>query len=288
MKLVGEGRMKSFVLLAPPECHLRLARQVIVDGSVHQDLLAGAQRLRGRIYAEDGAIRSCDLTGDGRHVQPADSLSWHLLTVDERGRVTACMRYFAHDPGTAFSELTVSRSTIAHCAALGAAVRDGIEAELDLARRRGFSYVELGGWAISENLRHTGQAIKSLIAVYALSQLMGGARGLSTATTRHGSASILRRVGGAPLMSRGVEIPPYYDPGYRCDMELLRFDSTSPSPRYAGWIRECSAALRDIPVISGEHGGSCGEDLLHLHRAVGNSVRPSHVTVAERVAFRPI
>jgi len=228
---------------------------VIGDASVHQEFLAEAQRLRGRIYVGDGAIHSSDLTDDGRHVQPADDASWHLLTIDEQTRVTACIRYNAHSPGAAFSDLAVSRSTVARSKVLGSAVRSGIEAELEIARRRGFSYVELGGWAISEKLRHTTQATKTLISVYALSQLMGGAYGVSTATTRHGSSSILKRIGGAPLRFRGVEIPPYYDPHYGCDMELLRFDSTSPNPRYAGWIRECCAALRDIPVISAE----CGE-----------------------------
>jgi hypothetical protein len=45
-------------------------------------------------------------------------------------------------------------------------------------------------------------------------------------------------------------IPPYYDPLYGCEMELLRFDSTSPNPRYAEWIQACYEMLIESPVIS--------------------------------------
>ena len=274
MKLMGESRKnpdRRFVLLAPPGARSRVGRavgQVVADASLHQRYLAGAQRLRGTIYLEDGAIAGSDVTWDGRHIQPADERSWHLLTVDERGRVTACLRYCAHQPGVAFSDLAVSRSTIASSPALSDVVREGIQAELECAYRRGFSFVELGGWAITSNLRGTTQAINTLITVYALSKLLGGAHGLSTATTRHHSSTILKRIGGAPLRARGTEIPPYYDPHYGCEMELLRFDSTCPNPRYAPWIDECCSALLSIPVISADHTDSCAGDLLNLHGAL--------------------
>jgi hypothetical protein len=240
---------------------------VVNDPSMHQRFLAEAQRLRGRIYVEDGAIRSRTLTADGRHVQPADDLGWHLLTIDDHDRVTSCLRYRAHRPGVAFSELAVSRAINAQSPALRGVMRDGIQAELDCARRRGFSYIELGGWAISEKLRCTMQAINTLVTVYALSQLLGGAHGLSTATTRHHSSTILKRIGGASLMAGGVEIPPYYDPHYGCEMELLRFDSTTPNPRYAGLIEACCDELREITVVSAEGAETCIDNSMKFHAA---------------------
>jgi hypothetical protein len=88
-----------------------------------------------------------------------------------------------------------------------------------------------------------------LLTVYALAQFMGGALGISTATTRHHSSSILRRVGGRPLMARGALVPAYLDPHYNCEMELLSFDSTAPDAHYDRWIDECRAALTDVPVV---------------------------------------
>ena len=255
-----EGRKNlgtKFVLLAPRHGRTGTTKNVVRKTSLHQKFLAGAQQLRGRIYVADGAVRDCDLTADGRHLHSADEASWHILTVDAWDRVTSCLRYFAHDSGVSFAELAISRSGIAQ----SDEVRQGIQEELDLANRRGFSYVELGGWAISESLRCTTQAISTLVTVYALSQMLGGAQGLSTATTRHHSSSILKRMGGAALRSHGKEISPYYDPQYGCEMELLRFDSTSPNGRYTSCIRECSSALGELPVITQEKIDRCSADL---------------------------
>src|SRR5579862_5358610 len=236
MTLVCEGRKKSgrgFVLLSPSQSYPLPFQTIVDDPSQHRRLLSQAQRLRGEAYLRDGAIRPWELTPDGRHIQPADALSWHLLSVDENEKVAACLRYFAHRPSVLWSDLAVSRSAVARSGEFGQKVREAIQAELARARRRGFYFVELGGWAVSEKQRCSSDAIRMLMTVYALAQSMGGAVGFSTATTRHHSSSILRRVGGRPLTARGMEIPPYLDSHYKCEMELLTFDSTSPEAHYA-------------------------------------------------------
>ncbi len=252
MRFTCENRQslgREFVLLAPGHTPAQFGR-ILGDTSQHQRLLAGAQKLRGRIYVEDGAIEADQLSSDGRHIQAADDLSWHLLAVEPGEKVVACLRYFAHAPHVTFSELTVSQSALARSPELGAQVREAVETELEYAARRGLSYVEIGGWAISEELRCTSEALQMLLSVYALGQLTGGALGLSTATTRHHSSSILKRVGGRPLVSRSEQIPPYYDPDYDCEMELLRFDSSTPSTKYSNGIGQCRSALRQVPVVS--------------------------------------
>ena len=52
-----------------------------------------------------------------------------------------------------------------------------------------------------------------------------------------------------PIAAEGVELPPYYDPQYSCEMEMLRFDSSFPNPRYDGWIEEIRAHLHAAPVV---------------------------------------
>ena len=145
------------------------------------------KRLRGEIYVRDGAIQPWELSADRRHIQPSDALSWHLLKVDERDSVTACIRYRAHRPGSSFSYLSISQSA----AARSALVREAIQTELACASEGGFDYVELGGWAISEQMRCSAEALRMLLTIYALGQLMGGVLGITTATTRHHSSSIL-------------------------------------------------------------------------------------------------
>jgi hypothetical protein len=125
-----------------------------------------------------------------------------------------------------------------------------------------------------------------LLAMYGLSELMGGALALSTATTRHGSSSILRRIGGRPLSENGVEIPSYYDSNYNCEMELLSFETSSPNPRYANWISKFSQALRHVPVVLSESADveHDNRDLVRLGEAI-QAHQPSSAAMFLSVAF---
>ena len=256
---------KRFVLLAPHHSAPRAFPNVDSDRRAHEHLLAETQRLRGRIYLEDGAIQSSDLTLDGRHVQGADDVSWHLLTVNELDRVLACLRFRMHEANASFRDLSIYHSPLAKSKTWGELVRRAIEDELSLARRRGHPYLEVGGWAISHALRCTREAVRMVATVYGLSQMFGGALGLSTATVRHGSASILRRLGGKPLIGGGKQLPPYHDPQYRCHMEILRFDSAHPSPGFAGWIDRCLSELRSVQVIHPKSAGHSHSFLTSHH-----------------------
>jgi hypothetical protein len=236
-------------MLAPPSFDASLFSAVAVSGLEYRRLLAAAQRLRGSIYLRDGAVQPSQLTADGRHVQREDQNSWHLLTVDENGVPAACARCIQHENTTSFSDLTISRSALAKCKRWGRVLRTAVEDELRSAHSRDVEFFEIGGWAISEALRCSTEAVRMLISFYALMQLLGGVVGVSTATTRHSSSSIIRRIGGRSLVGMGVELPSYYDPEYKCEMEVIRFDSLSPNPRYISVIEECRDYLRNVTVI---------------------------------------
>jgi hypothetical protein len=269
---------RDFVLLAPQGHTEAPFAHTVYDGSLHQLLLGSAQRLRGRIYLGDGAIRQEQLSPDGRHVQSVDEASWHLLTVNDRNEVVACIRYHSHKPGVAFPALTLSRSLRDQSSDLAPRVRNAVQAHLSKANKLGLSYVELGGWAVGAELRCTTEAFRMLLAAYALGELFGGALALSTATTKHNSSSILKRIGGKPLMECGIEVPSYFDSHYNCEMELLSFESFAPNPRYAGWVREFKLALLKIPVISSESVPTSFESLARLEEAVS-----SHANVAPQI-----
>ena len=57
-------------------------------------------------------------------------------------------------------------------------------------------------------------------------------------------------MGGESLEYGGIPIPAYYDPKYGCEMEILRFHSWNPNPRYMLWIEEIRQSLQHVPVIS--------------------------------------
>jgi len=252
--MLGSGEFWSArtILLAPPTASLSETFQSVqVDRLQHGWFLAEVQRLRGRVYLYDGAIETRQLSSDGRFIHPRDETSWHLLVINQFGQVSGCMRYSLADEAP-FHHLDVARSALACSDKWGTRLREAVEAKKADAQRREISYAELGGWALTEEIRGSRQALRMAMNVYALAQLLGGAVGTTTATTRHRSSTILKKVGGTGLVSDGLELPPYYDPQYKCEMEILGFDSHLPNPKYKVWVEESRKHLANLTVICAE------------------------------------
>ena len=228
------------------------SRQIQVNPKRHRGLLAAAQRLRAQVYLADGAIQESEVTPDGRHEQAIDYHCWHFLALDEGDNVCGCLRYRDHANTIQFRQLSVSQAGLAAERNWGKMLQLGVERELAIARRRGMAYAEVGGWAIAPERRRSIDALKLALATYAFAGMAGGARGITTATVRHHSSSILRRLGGKSLVAADRELPPYYDPRYHCEMEVLQFDSGSPSPAYRALVDELRARMPLVPVICGE------------------------------------
>jgi hypothetical protein len=237
------------MLLAPSgACLKAFSGPVTASPRLHTHLTTELQRLRGRVYLEDGAIQPSDLRA-GRHVSDMDNESWHLLTVNGMGSVLGCTRFRLYTNTITCDDLSVSSTPLAVSRKWGSVFRASVNQELESARQAGFSYLEIGGWALAQELRGTAEALRSVLAIYALGSLQGGALGISTATERNSSSSILRRLGGKPLEWEGSTLPPYYDENYGCGMEVLRFDSRCPNPKYNGAIQELRSHMAQLPVI---------------------------------------
>jgi hypothetical protein len=262
---------RRFTLLAPAGVSPRgVFRHVEGDSTCRQQLLADMQRMRGRIYLEDGAISPGELTADGRHVQAIDDQSWHLLLLSNRGRVLGCTRYLQHHASTPYNRLRVRTAALADSNRWSEPLRRAVESELQSARQNGFSFVEVGGWALDASVRNSADAVRSVLFTYAWSQVIGGCVGVSMATQRNGSASILRRIGGRPLSWDGAELPPYYDPHYKCEMELLRFDSRVPNAKYQPVIDEIRSQVPFVPVICAHKPVDAWHTLVNRLRPVSN------------------
>ena len=242
---------RKWVLLSPARAIVPSSLGILQTDAIRRDrLLAEMQRFRGRVYLADGAIRTRQLT-DGRHRAEEDERSWHLLAVDQDDRVCGCVRHHICAEDSCFSQLNISRSPLARSIEWGKKLELAVESELALSRRLNLPCVEIGGWALAPEIRGTTAALRLALAMYSLSQELGGSIGMSTATRRHCSASILRRIGGRSFQYAGEELPAYKDSQFECDMELLRFYSWAPNPRYAIWIEEIREELRSIPVLTG-------------------------------------
>ena len=243
--------LRSFLLLAPPSSlHDGTFGFCQTDDFQYDSLLREAQRLRGRLYLQDGAVSTRSITNDGRLVHHQDEQSWHLLVMNDDGLIAGCARYIPYKDSVSFSELGVARSALAHSHPWGPKLRRAVEAQRAKALRRGLTFAEVGGWALTEELRYSTAALDIFLNVCALARLFGGAVAITTATFRHHSSSILRKLGGRTLVNDdGVELPSYYDPQYDCEMEVLQFDSDCPNPRYIDRIHECQRNLAGVPTI---------------------------------------
>jgi len=239
-----------FQLLAPPQTRFSASfGRAKFNEQLHCQYLAALQSLRGRIYLKDGAIQPWELKEDGRFPMAGDDQSWHFLLIDEYERTIGCAKYLVHPSTVPFEMLRIYHSPIMRDEHWGGKVRKAVEADLQRARREDLAYVEVGGWALSEEWRGTRAALEILVASYALGHLWGGCLGSCTATVRHHSASILRRIGGSSFCLGDEPIPPYQDPRYGCTMELLRFDSRSPAKRFVPLIDQLKATVGSLGTI---------------------------------------
>ena len=248
---ISNGNYGSgLVLLAPPTMELPGSFRKYEASRLGRSQLVEIQRLRGRIYLDDGAIQLCQLTSpqNGLHVQPEDKKSWHLATCDPSGKIAGCLRFLVHQSGVTFPSLSSSQAALAKCQTQGQKFQLAVESELLMAKKENKKYVEIGAWAISEHARGTSHVLRLVLGAYALGRILGGAIGLCTATTRHGSSRILRKIGGKSLRSGHEEIQPYYDPAYGCNMEILGFDSGVIDSKFEPMLSEIINLIQNAPV----------------------------------------
>jgi len=253
-RTLSSNGSKSLLLLAPSAHSGMFGSPAITrfgDWN-HERLLSKMQRFRGATYLKDGAITEASLDSEGRHRLDTDYHSWHVLMMSPHGEVWGCSRYSSYRIAEGFENLAVGRSALAQSDQWGPKLRAAVERERRNALREGCNFVEVGGWAIAENLRGTTEAIRIALATFALGHCLGGCIGLTTATARHSSATLLRRIGGRPLSVDNTELPKYFDPEYECEMEILRFDSAAPTPKFAPWVDQLKMDMASVPVIAAQ------------------------------------
>jgi len=242
---------ERIVLLAPSDGVVSdFFSNVQVDVASHDHLLHEIQRFRGAIYLQDGAIHSDQLTTDGRHVTVEDEKAWHMVLLNKQQRVDASAIYLEHRNTVEAESLRVRHCPLAHESEWRPRLWQAIKNELARARNENLDFVELGGWAVAPESRRTSGPLTMALAVYGFSRRHGGALGMTTATFRHCSAVILERLGGSRFEADGHTLPPYFDPRYNCMMEMLRFDSRSPNPKYVALIDQLRDKLSNVQVVT--------------------------------------
>lgn len=241
------------VILPPPDQAVpESLKRLTVNAAQRSELLRDIQRLRGRIYVQDGAVQTHELTEDGRHETPEDEKSWHIVMLDrQNGQPSACLWYLEHLCATSIKDLRIHNSPPAVDPEQGAALRASVVDQIAEARADGIPYTEVGGWATDRFDRCSPDGLLLILATYGLSRMVsGGALGVTTATIRHSSAAILKRLGLSYFPVGKSRVPPYFDPRYQCQMELLRFDTRAANPRFETHIDQLIEQLADSRVVA--------------------------------------
>jgi hypothetical protein len=226
----------------------------IPDEGLRRKLVDEVQRFRGRIFVQDNSLPASALDAQGRHNMPYDDEAWHLLVWDRYQNVCGAMRVGIHlqkHRPVRLEDLQISKF-LAH---LPTATRSLVEgaARAYLRRIRSPSpFFEPGGWVIAENARKSTLASVLAAAVWSLGRAVGGSAGLSMATMKNNSASILKKMGGFELFSRGVPLAPFFDPYHGSQMELIGFDPSYLNPRLEATVAEIQEFINVLPIITGD------------------------------------
>jgi hypothetical protein len=228
---------QRLVVLAPTH-HVTFAR---VDIAGRQRYMREMQTLRGAVYLRRGSVKPHQLSPDGSHRVPEDEDSWHLLLLDTEGAVSACAWYVEY-ANPVFNDLRVRHVP------LGPLFRHAVTAEIARTRRDRLRYAEVGGWAVAPHRQRTTDGLALALSAYALSRILGGSVGITTAEAER-AAPILERIGGSRLRFCGLGLPAYFDPRYEATIQILRFDSRRPSPQYAMFVEHLERKLPSVQIL---------------------------------------
>jgi hypothetical protein len=251
----------------------RTFANVCPDAGLHEALVSGIQRFRGRVYRADGSIPASALDEQGRHWTPVDQDSWHLILLDQAAGVCGCLRATSYPDGGRLSDLKL-REAIVRIGAGGDRYAGAVNAFLANAYQLGRGVIEAGGWAVDEGSRNSTRVPILALAAWSLAQMLGGGVMVSVAGRINHSADILRRLGGFPLADERGPLPAFYDAHHRCELELLGFDPYHPAEEYEPTVLEIREFLRNALVVT-----PSGTPAVYSAREVEGPVSPEPALV---------
>jgi hypothetical protein len=248
-----KSKSPRFIVLAPRDAFVpRTFRNRWCDSEIHEQILADMQRMRGRIAVCEGAGRESDLDSQGRHHMHGDEKSWHLIRMGANGDVLGCARILVHSESTTFSSLRLASSAVAKDPQWARQLRWSVETDIAIARKKQWTLLEPGGWVLDERLRGTSEATSIALSAIAWSQMFGECLAFITATVKHGSSSMMRRLGCDSIYFSGNAIPRYYEPGYQSDMELLKIQTRTLNPKFDSMLAPLRHLLSAATVLQPE------------------------------------
>ena len=243
MDLAISTEALQFKILAPAAAdvppHFNRRR---VDASLHEFLTAAVQSVRALALSEC-LPKGAGAFPNGRHVQPVDGESWHVLLQNGCGDTLGCARYRPVRGNV--DQFGALSSAIGSSPRYGTVLRSALERLVFEADRRNKFYGEAGGWALRPEIRGSTAAVNIALMTFALAEHLGCGMAITTATRMHHSSSILCRIGAQPL----AQLPAYYEPQFGSMIEILHFNLPNENPKYAAKLNKLRSAILDAPIV---------------------------------------
>ncbi len=232
----GIFKDNHFLLLAPANARIpSVFSRVEENKDVHEAWLTKLQQLRGKVFLEDGAIKESHLDEQGRHISKHDVLSWHYLALSPEEQLRGVMRCQVWYTSERLPELCDLNLYVL------------LERMQNLELRQKFTtalttfihqpneqacFVEISALAVDKASQ--GFTIGSMLGVsaYSLANIIDAYAGVGAGTDRHHTARFYHKLGGISFRdpSNPEEIlPPFFDTGYDCQMDIMGFIDPAPS-----------------------------------------------------------
>ena len=230
-----------------------LPRQVTrgrIDPAAHRLRVSEIQAVRGQIYFEDGAIPKSALDAQGRYGAEGDFDHWHVVVSDSASNVCGCVRLRLLHPDQDLNELHTYKVLARLPEDQQGRYLRAADAHRMKALDDNVSFGEVSGLALTKKFRRSSAGITLAVACWSVFRLLGNAMPLGTSTLRHGWAERLQGLGGFALTCGNEPLPPFYDDYFRCEMQLLGFDSRRIVPSCEPLVEEIHSHVLDSTIVA--------------------------------------
>lgn len=246
IRVISKLEPLSIEVIAPAHRPVEaIFNNVVEDPASYWRRLTQVQQFRGSVYVNEGFLRPDALDHEGRHVSPLDPDRWHLLVCDGDRHIKACLSLRLYDQAPAMHDLCayelLERSTGRHLMRYTAAIGSLI----DQSKRDRVMFGEVGGWAVSPDVRNGAATISTILGAWALMRFVGDAIWVATVGRGKKADRILSRMGGFRLPEGGNSLPPFFDAGYNSEIDILGFDSRRPCESAVEAIHSLRRRLMD-------------------------------------------
>jgi len=252
------SRLAQFQIeVIAPEEHSRIPAllNVVDDHHLHRQRLSELQQFRGSVYVNEGYFPRQALDEQGRHLSQADLRRWHLLITDRDHAIKACVSMCVYDAMPTIDRLALHEVLVRSTGSQLPVYETAVRGLMDQSVRAGLRFGEVGGWAVSPDVRNGAVTVATILAAWSLPRLFGAGDSMWVATVGKGKRAekILSRMGGFQLADAKRQLPSFFDAGYNSGIDILGFDSRHPCPDAVDAINELCHRLTSCRYFAPRH-----------------------------------